>query len=252
MVHRDEIVSFLDRLLSVGSIPDFGPQGLQVEGRAEVRKVAMGVTASAELFRRAAQAGADLVICHHGILWDHAPGVVRGSFKERLQLLLEHGTTLLGYHLVLDAHEEHGNNALLARAFGLVDVEPFGEYRGTLIGRKGRFPAPVPRSALAARVAQAVGGEPLVFAFGPDPVRTIGLISGAAVSDFSQAIDQRLDAYLTGEVKEHVQELAREERITYVAAGHYRTETFGVRSLGDRITREFGIPCEFLDVPNPV
>lgn len=249
---RDTLVARLDRLLAAGSIPDFAPQGLQVEGRAEVRKVAVGVTASAELFRRAAAAGADLVICHHGILWNSGAQVVRGSFKERLELLLEHGMTLLCYHLVLDAHEEHGNNALLARALGLADVEPFGEYRGAMIGRKGRFPVPVPRAELAARVAGVVGGEPLVFAFGPDPVRTIGVISGGAVSDFGQAIAQRLDAYVTGEVKEHVQELAREEHVTYVAAGHYRTETFGVRSLGERITREFGIPCEFLDVPNPV
>ena len=249
---RDELVAHLDRLLAVGSIPDFAPQGLQVEGRAEVRKVAVGVTASAELFRRAAAAGADLVLCHHGILWSSGPAVVRGSFKERLELLLTNGMTLLCYHLVLDAHEEHGNNALLARAFGLADVQPFGEYRGTKIGRKGRFPQPVPRAELAARVASVVGGRPLVFDFGPDPVRTIGIISGGAVGDFTQAIDEGLDAYLTGEVKEHVQELAREERRTYVAAGHYRTETFGVRSLGEWITREFGIPCEFLDVPNPV
>ena len=249
---RDELVSWLDRLLAAGSIPDYGPQGLQVEGKREVRKVAVGVTASAELFRRAVDAGADVVICHHGILWNDGAPVVRGSFKERLEILLKHGITLLCYHLVLDAHEEHGNNALLARGLGLVDVETFGEYRGVKIGRKGRFDPPVPRGELASRVAALVGGRPLVFGFGPDPVRTIGIISGGAVGDFSQAIAERLDAYLTGEVKEHVQELAREERVTYIAAGHYRTETFGVRSLGERITRELAIPCEFLDVPNPV
>jgi dinuclear metal center YbgI/SA1388 family protein len=251
-MERDTLVSYLDRLLGAGSIPDFSPQGVQVEGKPEVRKVAVGVTASAELFRRAIAAGADVILCHHGILWDAGMPVVRGAFKERLELLLRHGITLLCYHLVLDANEEHGNNALLARGLGLADIEPFGEYRGATIGRKGRFDPPIPRAALAARVAAVVGGEPLVFAFGPDPVRTIGIISGGAVGDFSQAIAHRLDAYLTGEVKEHVQELAREERVTYVAAGHYRTETFGVRSLGERIAHEFGIPCEFLDVPNPV
>ncbi len=251
-MERDDLVSYLDRLLRAGSIPDFSPQGLQVEGKREVRKVGVGVTASAELFRRAIAAGADVVICHHGLHWDVGMPIVRGAFKERLQLLLNHGITLLCYHLVLDAHEEHGNNALLAKGLGLVDVEPFGEYRGALIGRKGRFDPPLPRAALAARVAGVVGGEPLVFAFGPDPIRTIGIISGGAVSDFAQAIAQRMDAYLTGEAKEHVQEMAREEGVTYVAAGHYRTETFGVCSLGERISREFGIPCEFLDVPNPV
>ncbi|MFN8178245.1 MAG: Nif3-like dinuclear metal center hexameric protein [bacterium] len=249
---RDRLVEFLDRLLAVDSMTDFGPQGLQVEGKREIRRVVVGVSASAELFRRAIAAGADLVICHHGLLWGSPMPVVRGSIKERLELLLKHEITLLGYHLVLDAHEEHGNNALLARALGLVDVQPFGEFRGTKIGRKGRFPTPIARASLGEAIARVTGGEPLVFAFGPDPVRTIGIMSGGAPDEFRQAKAEGLDAYMTGEAREHIQELTREERITFVAAGHYRTETFGVRSLGERITREFGIPCEFVDVPNPV
>jgi len=249
---RDRLVEYLDRLLSAGSIRDFGPQGLQVEGKRDVHKVVVGVTASAELFRRAAASGADLVICHHGILSSSGTPVVRGSFKERLELLLRNGITLLCYHLVLDAHEEHGNNALLARGLGLAEVQPFAEYGGAPIGRRGRFDPPLSRADLVARVREVVGGEPLVFPFGPDPVRTLGLVTGAAVGDLAEAVAAGLDAYLTGEVREHVQELAREERITYIAAGHYRTETFGVRSLGRAIEREFGIPCEFVDVPNPV
>ena len=251
-MHRDRIVSFLDELLDVRSIPDFGPQGLQVEGKEDVRKVAVGVTASVELFRRAVEVGADLVICHHGMLWDFDPRVVRGSLKSRLKLLLDHEITLLGYHLVLDAHEEHGNNALIARALGLIDVEPFGEYRGALLGRRGRFERPLAQPEFDARLRDAFGGEPLVFPFGPDPVSTLGVISGGAVNDFRQAIDAGLDAYLTGEAKESVQELAREERTTYVAAGHYRTETFGVRSLAERLEAEFGLETVFIDVPNPV
>lgn len=251
-MERDRIVRFLDDLLEVRSIQDFGPQGLQVEGKEEVRKVAVGVTASQELFRRAVDAGADLVICHHGMLWDFDSRVVRGPLRERLRLLLDHGITLLGYHLVLDAHEEHGNNALLARALGLRDVRPFGDYRGALLGRRGTFAEPVPLASLAERVRSVCGGDPLLFPFGPDPVRTIGVISGGAVNDFGQAIEAGLDCYLTGEVKEFVQETAREHGVTYVAAGHYRTETFGVRSLGERLEREFGLPWEFIDVPNPV
>lgn len=249
---RDRIVAFLDELLDVRSIPDFGPQGLQVEGKSQVRKVAVGVTASAEFFRRAIEAGADLLICHHGMLWDFDPRVVRGPLRERLRLLFEHEITLLGYHLVLDAHEQHGNNALIARALGLTDVEPFGDYRGTLLGRRGRFPSPLSHADFAQRLRDVFGGEPLVFPFGADPVSTLGVISGGAVNDFSQAIDAGLDAYLTGEAKEFVQETARENAITYVAAGHYRTETFGVRSLGERLEQEFGLAWEFIDVPNPV
>jgi dinuclear metal center YbgI/SA1388 family protein len=251
-MHRDRVVRFLDELLSAGSIPDFGPQGLQVEGKDEVRKVVVGVSASAELFRRAVERGADLVVCHHGMFWDGESPVVRGGRRERLKLLLDHGISLAAYHLVLDAHDVHGNNAILARELGLTRVEPFGEYHGVAIGRKGTFDPPLARADLIARVRDATGGEPLVFPFGPDPVRTLALISGAAVREFHDAIAGGADAYLTGEVKEFVQETAREERVTYIAAGHYRTETFGVRSLGRVLEEQLGLDCEFLDVPNPV
>jgi dinuclear metal center YbgI/SA1388 family protein len=251
-MHRDRIVAFLDDLLDAGSIPDFQPQGLQVEGRDDVNKVAVGVSASVELFRRAADWGADLIICHHGLFWDGDSRVVRGGLKERLRLLLENGITLLGYHMVLDAHDEHGNNALIARALGLRDVEPFAEYKGAAIGRKGRFEPPLSHDDFVARIREVVGGDPLVFPFGPDPVRSLGLVSGAAPSDLHLAIAEGLDAFLTGEVREFVQETAREEKVTYVSAGHYLTETFGVRSLGERLEKEFGLEWTFLDVPNPV
>lgn len=251
-MHRDDVVAFLDQLLAAGSIADFQPQGLQVEGKDEVRKVAVGVSASVELFRRAAEWGADAVICHHGMFWDGDPRVVRGGLRERLRILLENRITLLGYHLVLDAHEEHGNNAILARRLGLSQVRPFGEYRGVLLGRQGVLDPPISCASLTERVREVVEGPPLVFPFGPDPVRSLGVISGGAVRDFRQAIDAGLDAYLTGEVSEFVQEVAREERVTYIAAGHYRTETFGVRSLGERLQSEFGLEWKFLDVPNPV
>jgi dinuclear metal center YbgI/SA1388 family protein len=251
-MRRDDLVRFVDDLLNVHSIPDYGPQGLQVEGKDEVRKVALGVSASAELFRRAVAVNADAVICHHGILWDRDSRVVRGNLKKRLKLLLDHEITLLAYHLVLDAHEEHGNNALLARAFELTDVEPFVEYNGAKIGRRGRFREPLAHAAFVDRVRRVCGGEPLVFGFGPDPVRTLGIVSGGAQSEIVQAIQAGVDAYLTGEASEFVQESAREAQLTFVAAGHYRTETFGVRSLGERIGRELGIETVFLDVPNPV
>ncbi len=251
-MHRDRVVGFLDDLLDAGSIPDYGPQGLQIEGKDDVRKVAVGVSASVELFRRAVEAGADMILCHHGMFWDSESRVVKGRLKQRLRLLIEHEISLVGYHLVLDAHDEHGNNAVIARELGLVDVEPFGEYRGTLIGRKGRFDPPLPLRDLESRVREVFGGEPLIYGFGPEPVRTIGVISGGAVDQFLGAIEQKLDAYLTGEVKEFVQEVAREERVTYVSAGHYRTETFGVRALAERLERELGIETVFIDVPNRV
>lgn len=251
-MRRDDIVRFLNETLRVDSIPDYGPQGLQVEGKDEVRKVAVGVSASAELFRRAIEERADLVICHHGMIWDRDSRVVRGRLKNRLQMLLDHEMTLLAYHLVLDAHETHGNNALIAREIGLVDVAPFALYRGAAIGRKGRFAHPPSHEMLLQLVRRVFGGEPLVFPFGPNPVRTIGIVSGGAQGEVEQAIQEGLDAYLTGEVSEFVQETAREAGITFISAGHYRTETFGVRSLADLLAREFRLDTVFLDVPNPV
>ena len=249
---RDSLVRHLDDLLQVGSIPDFGPQGLLVEGKADVTKLAVGVTPSILLFERAIAAGADAILCHHGMFMDWEPRVIRGPLKRRLELLLEHGITLLSYHLVLDAHEPHGNNAIIARELGLANVEPFGDYRGTPIGRRGDFARPLGHDEFLAELKRVFGGEPLVFGFGPDPVKNVGVISGGAVSDFDQAITAGLDAYVTGEVKEHVQEMAREAGVTYVAAGHYRTETFGVKALGAHLEEQFGLPWEFIDVPNPV
>jgi dinuclear metal center YbgI/SA1388 family protein len=251
-VERDRIVTFLNDRLGVGTIPDYGPQGLLVEGKADVRKVVVGVTASVELFRRAVDVGADMIICHHGMFWDFDSRVVKGGLKQRLALLLANEITLLGYHLVLDAHEDHGNNALIARRLGLTSVEPFGDHKGHSIGRQGRFAKSLSHVDFTNRLREVFGGDPLVFPFGPDPVTTVGIVSGGAVNDVSQAIDAGLDAYVTGEAKEFVQEYVREAGITYVAAGHYRTETFGVRSLGELLNREFGVEQSFIDVPNPV
>ncbi|MAF27528.1 MAG: Nif3-like dinuclear metal center hexameric protein [Gemmatimonadota bacterium] len=252
MADRDRVIEFLNQTLGAGSISDYAPQGLQVEGRAEVRRVAVGVTASVELFRRAVDEGADLLLVHHGMFWDSDPRVVKGGLRERLRILIEHEVTLLGYHLVLDAHDEHGNNAIIARELELTDVEPFGEYNGVKIGRKGRFPEPISRADFLKKAAAVFGAEPLAFPFGPDPMETVGVVSGGAVREFQQALDEGLDAFITGEVQEFVQERVREESLTYVSAGHYRSETFGVRSLGALLEKEFGLPWSFIDVPNPV
>jgi dinuclear metal center YbgI/SA1388 family protein len=251
-VSRDTLVRFLDEFLDLGAFADYGPQGLQVEGRVDVSKVVVGVSASAEFIRRAIAAGADLLLCHHGILWDGKAKVVRGGVRERLRLLLGNDLTLLGYHLALDAHPTHGNNACIARALKLTDISPFGAYKGNFLGCRGSFPRALSHEALDPLLRQVIGAAPLTFPFGPDPLRTIGIISGGAEREVEAAVAAGLDAYLTGEVSEFVQEYAREEGITFISAGHYRTETFGVRALADLLQQEFGIVAEFIDVPNPV
>ncbi len=252
MIARDRLLGYLDELLDARRGRDFGPNGLQVEGAAEVRKIATGVSACLELFEEAHRRGADTVLVHHGIFWDGTPAPVVGHRRARLQALLGHDLNLIAYHLPLDRHPRLGNNALAAQAFGLVDVAPFAEYEGLPIGFRGRFPEPLAAPELARRCVAIFGQEPLVFPFGPDPVRTLGIVSGGAQREVHQAIDAGLDAYLTGECSEWVMNIARESRIHYLAAGHYATERLGIRALGEHLRDELGLEVEFIDVPNPV
>ena len=159
---------------------------------------------------------------------------------------------LVAYHLPLDRHPELGNNALAVKKLGLYSVEPFGLYQGLPIGFRGRYPEPIPIAEFVVRCAQTFGQEPLGFLSGPDPVATVGIVSGGAQGEVHQAIAEGLDAYITGEASEWVMNIARENRIHYLACGHYATERLGIRALGDHLAERFGLEHEFIDVPNPV
>ncbi len=248
-----EIVAFLDELLEVDRFADLGPNGLQVPGAGHVQTVVTGVSAQRELFERAIAERAQLVLAHHGILWDFDPRRIGPAQATRLRLLLANDVALAGYHLPLDAHPVHGNNALLAQALGASSHVRAFAYKGEPIGTIARFdPDGVPAAELFARVARVTQREPLVFDAGPPIVHTLGIVSGAAASSLAEAIDLRLDAFLTGEPKEHVMAQARESGIHFVAAGHYATETLGIRRLGDLVAERFGVRHVFVDVPNPV
>jgi dinuclear metal center YbgI/SA1388 family protein len=253
MTHIDELITHLDELLDPGAFRDYGPNGLQVPGRTQIERVVTGVSAHLELIERALALRADLVLVHHGLFWDFQPTGLTPTLAERLRTLFKHDVNLAAYHLPLDAHPEVGNNALLAAALGCEAHEPFGDHQGTPIGRAGRFPDEgVPIAELTARVADVCGQAPLVFDAGPERVRSIGIVSGAGASSLPEAVARGLDALLTGEPREHVMADAREEGLHFIAAGHYATETFGVRALGERLAREFGVEHTFVDVPNPV
>ena len=249
----DEILAFLDDLLEPEAFDDYGPNGLQVPGAAQVTKVATGVSAHRELIERAIAADAQLVLTHHGMLWDADPRRISRQQAARLRLLLGADVGLAAYHLPLDAHPEVGNNAILVERLGATDPRPFAELRGRAIGFAARFPGEgVPARELFARVRETVGREPLVFDAGPDPVRTIAVVSGGAARSVAEAIDSGLDAFLTGEPTESVMADAREGGVHFIAAGHYATETFGIRRLGELVAERFGIEHEFIDVPNPI
>ncbi|HET7856079.1 MAG TPA: Nif3-like dinuclear metal center hexameric protein [Gaiellaceae bacterium] len=247
MADRDELLAFAHELLDLDAYPDYGPMGMQVEGSREVERIATGVSASLELFQRAAEEGAQLLLVHHGLLWDRDPRIVAGPLRRRLQALFDADITLAAYHLALDAHPEVGNNALLARELG---VEP--EQRFAEIGWGGPLRKPVDVEGFAARVRRAVDAEPIVFAHGPDRIERAAVVTGGAARHVADAAQEGYDLFLTGEADEPTLHAARELGIHFVAGGHYATERIGIKALGERLAERFGIESEFIELPNPI
>jgi dinuclear metal center YbgI/SA1388 family protein len=252
LTRRDELISHLDDLLDAKGWPDYGPNGLQVPGAEEVGLVVTGVSAQRELFERAAEAGAQLVLCHHGMFWGDPLGPITAQMKARLKLLFDADMSLAAYHLPLDAHPEVGNNALICAGLGLERAEPFGQARGTPIGWVGTAAEPLSIAELRSRVQKLMGSEPLVFDSGPEEIQRVGIVSGGGSTALDEAISQGLDAFVTGEPTEHVMADAREGDIHFVAGGHYASETFGIRKLGDLLAERFGVEHRFIEIPNPI
>lgn len=253
MADRDEILRYCDDLLDSGSFDDYGPNGLQVPGRAEVTRIATGVTANLETLARAVEGGADLVLTHHGLLWGDELSPLSVPMAARLRALLCSDVSLAAYHLPLDAQPEIGNNALLRDALGLdADERPFGEARGSAVGSIGRASEPIGLEELRRRLADAVGREPLVFDAGPERISTVGIVTGAGGFALHEAGPLGLDALVTGEPSEPVMGEAREYGVHFLAGGHYATETFGIRRLGELVAERFGVDHLFVDVPNPI
>jgi dinuclear metal center YbgI/SA1388 family protein len=249
---RDEIIAYLDDLLEIGQFSDYGPNGLLVPGAEEISTVVTGVSAQRELFERAAEAGAQLVLCHHGLFWDFHPRTISPAMKERLRVLFDADISVAAYHIPLDAHPEVGNNALICRELGLEQAEPFAEFKGRTIGFVGRSEEGVPFAELRRRCTAAFGQEPFSWDAGPELVHSVGVVSGSATEDFAEAIARGLDAFLTGEPAEHVMADARENRVHFIAGGHYATEVFGIRRVGELVSERFGVEHRFIDLPNPI
>jgi dinuclear metal center YbgI/SA1388 family protein len=247
MAARDELIAFTAEYLELQAYPDYGPMGLQVVGADEVTKVACGVSASLELFERAAAIGAQMLLVHHGLFWDRDPRIVDARMRARLEALFRADLNLAAYHLALDAHPQVGNNALLAEALGVERGRRFGG-----VGFGGPLSQPCPVEELAARVADAVGREPLVLGDGPEVVRQMAICSGGAARLLGEAAAEGYDCYLTGEPAEPSMMAAREAGIHFVAAGHYATETLGVQALARLLADRFDLEWEFIDLPNPV
>jgi dinuclear metal center YbgI/SA1388 family protein len=248
------VIAHLDAILDPAAFADYGPNGLQVPGPEEVATVVTGVSAHVPLLERAAEQRADLVLVHHGLFWRGQPLEVTPAMHRRLGLLYRHDMALAAYHLPLDAHPEHGNNAILAGLLGGEDPQPFAEHERRPIGVRVRFPGDgLGIDELVARVREAVGGrEPLVIPAGPERIRTLGIVSGGATDYVHDAVALGLDAFLTGEPAERAFGIAHDDGIHFLAAGHHATETFGVRRLGELLERELGVRHVFADVSNPI
>jgi len=246
---REELVSYLDELLEPGKYRDYCPNGLQVEGRDEVRRIVTGVTASQALLDAAVARGADTILVHHGYFWKGEDGRVTGMRRRRLGALIEHDINLLAYHLPLDAHPVLGNNAQLAARLGWLADGRFGEQD---IAWQGVLAEPADLAELAGKVAQTLGRTPLVIGDPQRTIRRIAWCSGGAQGYFEQAIALGVDAFLSGEISEQTVHLARESGVAYLAAGHHATERGGVMALAGHLAERFGLDCEFVDVDNPV
>ena len=243
------VVRFLDETLDVASFPgDAALNGLQVEGSRRVQAAAFAVDACRESIARAIRARAELLVVHHGLLWG-ARAPLTGILAARVGMLLRGGLSLYAAHLPLDCHPELGNNARIAALIGLGDTEPFGLYAGARIGLRGELPRPAGVRGLAARLGRAFGAQVRAFPFGPARVRRLGIVSGGGASLVQAAAEAGCDALLTGESSHASYHVARENRINLFCAGHYATETAGVRALADLLGERFGLRTVFIDLP---
>ena len=250
MTRRSEIESYLNTLLDAGRFKDYGPNGMQVEGRDRVEKLVSGVTASRAFIEAAIARGADALLVHHGLFWRGHDGRVTGWLKERLALLLAHGVTLYAYHLPLDAHAEFGNNAQLGRVLGLAADARFGEQALGFVGAEAQG-AVLDAQALAGRIAARLGRTPLLVPGDGRPLARIAWCTGGAQGWFEAAIAAGADAYLTGEISEPQAHIARECGVAFLACGHHATERYGAAALGAHVAGRFGIAHEFIDIDNP-
>lgn len=247
-MNRKALLAYLDDYLNVSAFKDYAPNGLQVEGTDEVLKVVTGVTATQALIDKAIEMEADALLVHHGYFWKNEPVTITGMKKQRIQSLIENEINLLGYHLPLDAHPVVGNNAQLAKLWGLEDVTPDQK---SLI-RLGVLPQPLAWQAFKNKIDESLARVSLHLPGGPEQVKTIVWCSGGAQGYIQQAIDWGADVYISGEVSEQTTHQALESGIHYLAAGHHATERLGVKALGEHLAVKFNLDVAFCDISNPV
>lgn len=245
----EQLVETADRYLESARIQDYCPNGLQVQGREQVRLLVSGVTASQQLLDAAVAAGADAILVHHGYFWKNEDARLIGMKHRRIKTLLSHDISLLAYHLPLDVHPEVGNNVQLGRRLGLQDIRPLpGDAKGLIW--QGELPQAQSAADFGRQVADVLQREPLVVDGGRS-IRRLAWCTGGAQGYIDQAIAAGVDAYLTGEVSEQTVHSARENGVSFFAAGHHATERYGAPAVAARVAAQFGLEHVFIDIDNP-
>ena len=247
---RSDLEEYLAQYLNTNFFKDYCPNGLQVEGKSEIKRIATALSANLMTLQKCIEEKVDALIVHHGLFWDRDPYPLIGSKRTKIELLLKHGISLFAYHLPLDAHREIGNNWQAAHDLGWEELAPFGEYNGNLIGVKGSF-APESIEAFIAKL-EVYYGHPAALALGGKRgVKSAALVSGGAYKELSQAAREGVDCYITGNFDEPAWGVAFEEQVNFLALGHSATERVGPKALADHLQNKFSVESFFLDVPNP-
>lgn len=251
IVRLEEIVRFLDEELDIFSIEDESKNGLQIWAPGGVGRVALAVDASMEAFKRAWKEKCQMIVVHHGLIWSGVKSV-RGVMYDRLKFLLDREIALYAAHLPLDKHPEFGNNVGLCRLLGLSSLKEFGSYHGTMVGLEGVLPKRMPVQFIADLLKKKLSANPLTFSFGEEMVLRVGVVSGSGSAALSEAIDRGLDCFVTGEMNYASYHEIADAGINVIFAGHYATETLGLRALESILRRKFQIGTVFIDIPPPV
>lgn len=254
-IQRKDFENYLNDFLNISLFQDYGPNGLQIQGKEEIQKIAFAVSATRDSIEKACSWGADALVVHHGLFWKfHGAKTLTGAFKKRVFPLVKNDINLFGYHLPLDAHKEIGNAAQIAKRLKLENQSSFGEYKKAPLGIKGDFPKPWEPEKLRSHLEEILGHSILHSSPGVEKIKSMGIITGGANSEWALCLGEGLDSYLTGEMSEHDWNEAKESGIHFFAGGHHATERFGIMALKEHIEEIFGVLPKktlFIDSENP-
>lgn len=251
MVQLKDLLNYSNNMLEIERFKDYCPNGLQVEGKAEINTIISGVTASQALIDAAIKEKADILLVHHGYFWKGEDMRITGLKYQRIRSLIDSGMSLLAYHLPLDAHPLYGNNAKLAE---ILDLEIAGSFPSgsDAVGMYGRLKTAISATEFSQKIISTLGREPLHIGGNSEQIQSVAWCSGAAQGYIEAAAELGVDAYLTGEISEQTVHIARESGVHFYAAGHHATERYGVQALGEHLAAHFDVSHKFIDIPNPV